>query len=234
MPAVHSTTKTVQKCRYENAKSIFEHYSRRYEQVKKGCFAHFLLRECGKKSSIYLYMNTKKTLCLCLCMMTLAACKNEVTTTTGDYTYKTSGVVEISATLADGTSHLQRVTLPDETGQLQVINLHSSDSLLLLFNQLGGSAWQNTATVKDQQLTFPAYEHTLALTVEDVRFDTLPMTGTVVRDSVHQREVFDCTVSGTGHTYDDAIVLTLQYTGTSRTSEKTLKGTDIQTIAKRN
>ena len=167
-------------------------------------------------------------------MMTLAACKNEVTTTAGDYTYKTSGVVKISATLADGTSHQQRVTLPDETGQLQVINLHSGDSLLLLFNQLGGSAWQNTATVKDQQLTFPSYEHTLSLTVEDVRFDTLPMTGTVVRDSVHQREVFDCTVSGIGHTYDDAIVLTLQYTGTSRTSEKTLKGTDIQTIAKRN
>ena len=76
----------------------------------------------------------------------------------------------------------------------------------------------------------------LTIKVAYLRFDTIHLLvkDTIICDTLYQYETFDCVVSGSGHTYDDAIVFTLDYNGQSRTSDKKLKGTDIQTIAKRN
>ncbi|MGN0032289.1 MAG: hypothetical protein ACI358_00665 [Candidatus Limimorpha sp.] len=171
-----------------------------------------------------------------LLLASLLSCKKEVITTSGGYSYKTSGLVDVTSVLSNGSTHVERVTLPDKIGQLEVVNMHSGDNLLLLFNEMNGSAWQVKSMVSNGELQFPAYDYPLTLKVLDFRFDTIPLLimDTVICDSVYQHETFDCVVSGKGYTYDDAIVFMLDYKGQSRTSNKEIEGTGIQTIAKRN
>ena len=99
---------------------------------------------------------TNYLFCLLLTAL-LASCASEVGSTAGSYSYKTSGQVDVTCDLFGGEQFVEHITLPNEMGHLDVINLHTDDSLLLLFNELNGSAWQLKATLNNAEMQFSAY-----------------------------------------------------------------------------
>ena len=123
----------------------------------------------------------------------LSGCKSDLQTTLGSYSYKTS-VLESS------------LTLPIEVGQLEVINLHNEDSVLLLMNELGGPAYQTKGKIDQKNLTFAPYTRVIHIESRD----------------------YPTTISGSATLYDNAIVFDYQYYGENRdTVRVVLKDTTI-------
>lgn len=123
----------------------------------------------------------------------LSGCKNEVQTALGSYSYKTS-VLESS------------LNLPVEVGQLEVINLHNEDSVLLLINELGGGAYQTKGKIEQKNLMFAPYTRVIHIESHD----------------------YPTTVSGSAMLYDNAIVFDYQYYGENRDTVRiVLKDTTI-------
>lgn len=125
----------------------------------------------------------------------LCGCKNEVQTALGSYSYKTS--------VLESTLHL-----PVEVGQLEVIDLHNEDSVLLLMNELTGPAYQTKGKIEEKKLSFSPFTRVIQIGLRD----------------------YPTTISGSATLYDDAIVFDYQYYGENK---DTLRAR-VQSIAKKN
>ena len=125
----------------------------------------------------------------------LSGCKNEVQTALGSYSYKTS-VLEST------------LSLPVEVGQLEVIDLHNEDSVLLLMNELAGPAYQTKGKIEEKKLNFSPFTRVIRIGLRD----------------------YPTTISGSATLYDNAIVFDYQYYGENK---DTLKA-HVQSIAKKN
>ncbi|MCM1034455.1 MAG: hypothetical protein NC038_02640 [Paludibacter sp.] len=154
----------------------------------------------------------------------LSGCQQDLKQVSGTYTYKTSGTVAIS----EGTSHTT-LAINDEIGQLDITPLHKSDSLLLLFNQMTGSAMHTTATLNSKELHLQPYTRTLSLT-----YTPNSQTGNDLIGSNKQTETFLIEVTGSGVVYDESILFVCEWTGKALNSNKTISGSNLQTIAQRN
>lgn len=156
----------------------------------------------------------KKQLLGVLCLLfLLSGCKNEVQTALGAYSYKTS-VLEST------------IRLPVEVGQLEVINLHNEDSVLLLMNELAGPAYQTKGKIEEKTLSFSPFTRVINIDSRD----------------------YPTSISGSATIYDDAIVFDYQYYGENRDTVRiVLKDTviilddsvrvlkaHVQSIAKKN
>ncbi len=126
----------------------------------------------------------------------LSSCQSDLQTALGSYSYKTS-VLEST------------LTLPVEVGQLEVINLHNEDSVLLLMNELGGGAYQTKGKIEQKNLTFAPFTRVLNI------------------------GLYDCptTISGSATLYDNAIVFDYQY---AIEKKDTTYLAHVQSIAKKN
>lgn len=143
----------------------------------------------------------------------LSGCTSEVQTALGSYSYKTS-VLEST------------VSLPVEAGQLEIIDLHNEDSVLLLMNELAGPAYQTKGVIKDKELRFAPFTRVINVGLHD----------------------YPTTISGTATVYDNAIVFDYRYYGENRDTVRiVLKDTvivlddsvrvlnaHVQSIAKKN
>lgn len=170
----------------------------------------------------------KKFLCLstmAVCLLLTSSCHQDLRQATGSYTYKTSGLL----TLKDGTTYTT-LTLNDETGQMDIISLHHGDSILIIQNQLGGSIHTTHAVIEGKQITLTPYQRTVTLSYTSQ--DSGSLSGLTGNNK--ETETFSIRVSSQGTLYDTSILFVSQWEGTSLTSSKTIAGTNIQTIAKRN
>ena len=151
----------------------------------------------------------------------------------GGYHYKTSGQVEISD---NGKSTIEQ--LGQETGMLEVVSLHDDDNVLITFSQSGGEVYNTKATADGNTLHFDPFHRTLTIrTTTDNTIgidDHLGILDSIGSYPTVQTEVFDLTVSGRAEIYDNTLIFYYQYDGRSQSTGKTLRGSDIQMLAKKN
>lgn len=171
-------------------------------------------------------------LLLCSCSEDL-----QVRNIKGGYHYKTAGQVTITQ---QGYSPYQQV-LENESGVMEVVSLYNADSLLITLNQTNGGVFNTKGRTDGQTLRFEPFDRTIKLLVENNQSDTIKLPGigilakdTIITHTTHEAEVFDIRVNGRGEVYENNIILYLTYDGQSQTSSKTLHGTDIQMLAKKN
>lgn len=124
-----------------------------------------------------------------------SGCKNEVQIAQGSYSYKTS-VLEST------------LSLPVEVGQLEVIDLHAEDSVLLLFNELAGPAYQTKGKIEQKNLRFTPFTRVIKLGMRD----------------------YQTSISGSAAIYDNAIVFDYQYNGENRDTIQVVVGDSIFVI----
>ena len=84
------------------------------------------------------------------------------------------------------------------------------------------------------------YNRTIEVPTNVKYYDTLKLDlGLIKRDTVLVREVreyepYDIQVRGYADVYDNNLIFTLEYTGKSQTTERTLRGKGIKSLAKKN
>lgn len=160
-----------------------------------------------KKTSFFILMAT-----LLLCN---SCHNNPVDIFTGDYTYKTSGSVDITMDSSYFTVNLQQ-----HIGQMDIIELPDNDStVVVIMSQLNGDVVRFNAHVTSDSIFFEPYTRRLSLYVNDT------INGS-----------YDITINGRGVKNDYTISINEVYDGIIKTdnSSGTIYGDDILTVAKRN
>lgn len=156
----------------------------------------------------------KKTMIYAAVLLGLCSC-NQAKIFSGDYSYKTTGMVTLVPN--DTTSIEHEIK---HIGTLSVVDLKSSDkdSILLIFNELGGSLTTVRAKVDDDSVWLTPYTKTISL-----------QDGLLTVDG-------EVTVMGRGVRYDDIIMLDEVYDGVivSDTTNIKIHGEHISTVANRN
>jgi len=176
-------------------------------------------------------------------MLLLVSCSDStsVRDVKGAYRYKTTGKVVLEENYPGATKADTLVAnLDNESGSLELVSLHDGDSVLMTIDQLNGDVTATRGAVDGKRLTFKPYSRTLNVPTDVKYFDTISLgVGILTYDTVIVRErkeyePYDITVKGYADVYDDNLVFTLEYAGTSQTSERTLRGKGIRSLAKKN
>ena len=159
----------------------------------------------------------------------------------GAYRYKTTGKVTLEENYAGATKADTLVAnLDNESGTLEIVSLHDGDSLLITIDQKNGDVTVTRGMVKDGRMNFAAYHRTLDVPTAVKYFDTIRIGGAILSyDTIlvrerNEYETYDITVRGYADVYDNNLVFNLEYTGQSQTSERTLRGKGIRSLAKKN
>ena len=175
-----------------------------------------------------------------LCMI---ACSDssDVRGAKGAYRYKTTGKVTLEENFAGATKADTLVAnLDNESGALEVVSLHDGDSVLLTIDQLNGDVIVTRGKMNGKRLNFNPYTRTLEVPLDVTYYDTITLgVGILSKDTIipytrHEYEVFDITVRGFADVYDNNLVFTLEYSGDSQSTERTLRGKGIRSLAKKN
>jgi len=160
----------------------------------------------------------------------LASCSDstEVRDAKGGYHYKTSGQVSITD---NGKTTQQQ--LDQETGLMEVISLHSGDSLLLTFSQTGGEVYETKGIADGKTVRFDPLHRTITLRTTTENTISTNLVDSLGTYTTVQHETFDLSVSGYAEVYDNTLIFHYTYDGQAE-SGKTLHGEDITMLAKRN
>lgn len=151
-------------------------------------------------------MNMKKSFFFLFAgLLTLTACNTNVYQVEGSYSYKTSGLAEVTTS----NDSVYTIRLADETGMMDIRDLKTADSILIVMNETNGSVITLRANVKDKVITFAPFERTVT----------------------HLLTTYQVTVSGQGRYTDGTIVFDLAYTGKALNSDITLEAPEIKTVA---
>lgn len=188
----------------------------------------------------------KQLVLLSVVCLLLASCSDsaEIRDAKGGYRFKTTGKVTLKVPSESNhkVKESSTVNLANETGSFELVSLKDDDKVLLTFDQLNGDVYHTEGVLSEDELTFDPFTRTLNLPIVTEYSDTIhvhTVLGTV-RDSIitftkTRNEVFDITVSGTGTTYENNIIFNLTYKGESQEDdERTIEGTDIQMLCKKN
>lgn len=187
-------------------------------------------------------MKTKIVLFLAL-VLCLVSCtdSSSVRDAKGAYRYKTTGKVTLEENYAGATKADTLVAnLDNESGTLEIVSIHSGDSLLLTIDQMNGDVTVTRGAVSGGRLNFKSYQRTLDVPTTVKYFDTISLgVGILSYDTVlvrerNEYETYDITVSGYADVYDNNLVFNLDYNGRSQSSERTLRGKGIRSLAKKN
>ena len=159
----------------------------------------------------------------------------------GAYRYKTTGKVTLEENYQGATKADTLVAnLNNEFGTLEVVSLHNGDSLLVTIDQMNGDVIITRGMVNNGKLQFNPFHRTLEVPTEVKYFDTISIgLGILTKDTVivrekNENEVYDITVNGYADVYDNNLVFNLIYTGKSQSTERTLRGNGIHSLAKKN
>jgi hypothetical protein len=174
-------------------------------------------------------------------LLCFAACSSPLRNAQGTYRYKTTGTVILEEHYAGATPADTLVAVLDnESGSMELVSLHHDDSLLMTIDPLNGSVAVSRAELKDDRLYFEPYDRTIEVYTTKKTYDTVAIdlgfyaldTVFVIERNVY--EAFDITVSGYAEVYDNNLVFRLDYAGQSKTTERTLRGKGITSLAKKN
>lgn len=190
-------------------------------------------------------MKKQFVLLAALCLL-MASCDDsaEVRDAKGGYRFKTTGKVTLyTPDESNPKATLSTViNLTNETGSFELVSLKDGDKVLLTFDQLNGDVCHTEGTLSGKDLSFNPFTRTLEVPVDTEYKDTIriPIIGDLTKDSIYtytvtKTEVFDITVSGTGKTYENNIIFSLNYKGESQTDKQhTIEGTGIEMLCKKN
>lgn len=157
----------------------------------------------------------KVSLITIIFLSTLAGCKSDADIFKGDYSYKTSGTVYVEYNKSRVTYNLD-----NQVGQLRIVELTGSDSVLLIKNPLKGEVETMRAKVAGDSIYIAPYKKQLSF---------------FLTDSINGN--YDITVSGRGVMYDkNTIVLNENYYGIGiyDTTRIQIYSENITTLAQRN
>lgn len=166
----------------------------------------------------------RKLALMALLPLLLISCKRDADVFTGDYTYKTSGVVE----LTNDSGSVSDLKLSDKVGSMSIKRLdkNSTDSVLVIKNELNGGVKVLRARSFGDSLSFKPYSTSFTV--------TLP--GSLTSRTTYTAEIN--VTRSEAMIYDDRIVITEQYSGSvsseNATDRYTLTGKDIITVATKN
>lgn len=154
--------------------------------------------------------------------LALTACNQnkEVNALVGNYTYKISGVVNVSE---GGDIHLT-----PETGTMSLTNTDKEDEVIMSFNHNNGDAFDIRATVtKDSLCLHPMHRY---IDVEVSRDTTV--LGLIIKNN----ETFDIEMTGSGKMLSNGnISFSLSYSGKAlNDTGRALNGKNIMLQCKRN
>lgn len=175
-----------------------------------------------------------------LCMI---ACSDSgaVRDAKGAYRFKTTGKVTLEENYAGATkADTILANLDNESGTLEIVSLHDGDSVLMTIDQLNGDVIVTRGMISDGRLSFASYNRTLEVPLDVTYYDTISIgIGALTKDTIiayerHEYEVFDISVRGYANVYDNNLVFNLDYSGKSQTTERTLRGKGIRSLAKKN
>lgn len=161
------------------------------------------------------------------CIFLLGSC-TDVVKTSGSYTYKLSG----TATVRDGSTR-ETVTLNDETGQMDIIQL-TKDSVKIIMNQLSGSVVMTNAYVSGKNVVLDPYSRAMKLYTEGEQKDII--SAIIDGDDLNTGDytTYDIEISGSGIRYDNIIIFDLDYYGNERGGSKKIIDSDVHIVAKAN
>lgn len=146
----------------------------------------------------------------------LNSCNKAVDPLVGDYSYKTSGSVSVQ-TSTDTTTH----QLADSYGQMNIIDLHSEDSIMIVINEWEGKVYTLKGIAHEGGYIIPRYTKTIKIN---------GLSGI--------NNKYDVYVTGTATIYDKkTIVIHENYTGIIHpdfSDTALIEGNNILTIAQRN
>lgn len=179
----------------------------------------------------------KKAIILLSACAMLMACTDqvEVRTVKGNYHYKTSGQV----TVTESEKEPYILSLNNESGVLDVVSLHSENEVLLTFNQTNGGVYNTKGKANEKTIEFEPFKRTITLQTESTKYDTITIqTGVLKHDTILAipvtiNEVYDLTVSGRSEVYDNTLIFYLDYDGKSQSTDRVIKGKEIQMLAKK-
>ena len=175
--------------------------------------------------------------------MLMAACKDssEVRDVKGAYRFKTTGKVTLEENFKGATKADTLVAnLDNESGTLELVSLHKGDSVLITIDPLNGNVMVTRGALDGSRLHFDSYNRTIEVPTTQTYYDTIKIDlGLITKDTVivTERDVYepyDIRVNGYADVYDNNLVFHLEYAGKSQTSERTLRGKDITSLAKKN
>lgn len=188
-------------------------------------------------------MKSKLFIVFAAAMLMFVSCSDSsaVRSVKGAYRYKTTGKVVLEENYNGATKADTLVAnLDSESGTLELVSLHDDDSLLITFDQLNGNVMATRAVIDEKRIYFTPYKRMIEVATDVKTFDTVKLElGLLSYDTVivrvqHEYEPYDITVSGYADVYDNNLLFNLDYTGKSQTSERTLRGRGITSLAKRN
>ena len=169
----------------------------------------------------------KRLLLLISCaLIVLSSCRKEADRFVGDYSFKTSGEISITANVQDEGATLPipaslDVDLSTEMGQLNIcISDKKNDEVVVVINHLNGDVVVTNGTCNDKTIE-----------LEEFRRDILPLSV-----SSMFTEGYDIMVGGTGKIYDDMIIFDITCSGHATLESTTfkIKEKDIKMVAYRN
>jgi len=149
----------------------------------------------------------------------------------GNYSFKTSGTVEVAATgtvtsLGGNTSDIDEqlsIDLATEQGQMDIIATSAKEGdMIITMNVLGGDVYTTTALAEGDELSIEPFDRKIAVVVRKNTI-TIPVT-----------------VSGTAHRYDNTVIFTLEYEGEADFEGDNVEihaeitGSDVRCVAKLN
>ena len=110
----------------------------------------------------------------------------------------------------------------------------------MTIDQMNGDVIATRGTMDGKRLNFVSYNRALEVPTDVYYRDTITLgIGSLSRDTVlvrvrHEYETYDIVVKGHADVYDNNLIFDLEYTGKSQSSERTLRGKGIRSLAKKN
>ena len=159
-------------------------------------------------------------------LLTLTSCqKSGVNLFVGDYSFKTSGDISITATTVIDENNVTipaslDVSLSNDIGQLNIsVSDKKNDEVIVVMNYLNGDVVVTTGTCDGKTIE-----------LEEFQRDILPVSVSTLLSS------FSIKVGGTGQMYDDMIVFDMTYKGKATIESVTykIKEKDVKMVAYRN
>ncbi len=152
-----------------------------------------------------------------LAVLFFYSCQKEgVKSFLGDYSYKTSGVVNVDS---NGVSYTFK--LPDKIGHISIVEL-SKDSVLIIKNEMMGEVQTLQAKVDGDSIFINSYEKQLSFPKSD--------TG-----HIESAKWIIHVSGGKGRMYDkNTITFVENYQGTNDDTTLTISGENILTVLERN
>lgn len=169
-------------------------------------------------------METKQTLSALIAatLLIFTSCNSGTNLYKGNYTFKTSGAVELEVTNSEANTEADTISadMVSEFGQMEILTTDKkSGEMLLTMDIFGGDVLTIPGIEKKGVLTLDTIRRTTNLRIGDTKFDNVRLD-----------------MTGFGEKYDNTIIFTLSLSGSfsGLLNEYEIVSSDIRCVATEN